>query len=211
MLTNHDASPTPDGRRLPAPDRTSTVTPLEVRQATFASAMRGFDRTEVTAFLQEAAEGFEHALRENDRVRQEIVRLEASLQQYRDLEGSLRNAVMNAQKLADDMRATATEDVARMRETTAQETARLREQAVQEAALILRDAQGQADLMRQRTTASVEDAQREIDNLRLKRREAESGVEAIIASLHNTLDFVREQEERSHRVLALRPRLEATA
>jgi cell division initiation protein len=211
MLTSHDASPTPDARRLPAPDRTSSVTPLEVRQARFASAMRGFDRAEVTAFLLEAAEGFEQALRENERTRQDVLRLEASLQQYRELEGSLRNAVMSAQKLADDMRETAAQDAARMRDAAAQDAARLREQAAQEAALLVREAQGQADLLLQRANASVEDSQREVDALRMKRRDAESGVEAIIASLHNTLDFVREQDERPHRVIALRPRLEATA
>ncbi len=117
---------------------------------------------------------------------------------------------MSAQKLADDMRATATEDVARMRETTAQETARARAgRAGSGAHRPRRGGPGRPDAAAD--DRRVEDVQREIDNLRLKRREAETSIEAIIASLHNTLDFVREQEERSHRVLALRPRLEATA
>ena len=42
----------PDARRLPVPERHVSVTPIDMRQARFASAMRGFDKTEVTAFLE---------------------------------------------------------------------------------------------------------------------------------------------------------------
>jgi cell division initiation protein len=201
MLMNHtEPPPSADSRRLPSPDRTPSVTPLDVRQAKFGAAMRGFDRAEVNAFLLEAADGYENATRENERLRQEIARLEASLHQYRELEGSLRNAVMNAQKLADDMRETARQDAERMRD-----------QAGQEALRIIREAEGKADLVLGRAQSGVEDVQREIDGLRLKRREAESGLESIIMALHNTLEFVREQETRENRVVAHRPRLEATA
>ena len=201
MLMNHaDASSSVDSRRLPSPDRTPTVTPLDVRQAKFGTTMRGFDRTEVTAFLLEAADGYEMATRENERLRQEIARLEASLHQYRELEGSLKSAVMNAQRLADDMRETARQDAERMRD-----------QAGQEALRIIKESEGKAELLLDRAQAAVEDVQREIDGLKLKRREAQSGLESIISALHNTLDFVREQEEREHRVVAHRPRLEATA
>ena len=81
-----------------------SITPLDMRQARFTTAIRGFDKTDVTTFLQEAAEGFDHALRENERLRMEIVRLEASLQQFRELEGSLRTTLMTAQTVADESR-----------------------------------------------------------------------------------------------------------
>jgi cell division initiation protein len=47
------------------------VTPLDLRQQRFQTAMRGYDRGEVNAFLAEAAEDYENALRENERLRQE--------------------------------------------------------------------------------------------------------------------------------------------
>ena len=150
-------------------------------------AMRGFDRADVTAFLQDAAEGFEHALRDNERLRQEIVRLETSLNQFRELEGSLKSTLMSAQKVADDMR----------------------ENAVQEAARLVREAEGRADLLVQRAQARTEDIEREIDGLHIKRREAETSLESTIAALHNTLDFIREQDrrEREERVVAHRPKI----
>src|SRR5688572_24177425 len=70
---------TTDTRRLPSPDRHLAVSPLDMRQTKFSMSMRGFDRSEVTAFLLEAADGYEQALRENERLRMEIARLEASL------------------------------------------------------------------------------------------------------------------------------------
>jgi cell division initiation protein len=180
-----------DVRRLPAPERHLGVTPLDMRQPTFSTAMRGFNKVEVSAFLEEAAGDYESALRENDRLRQEIHRLEASLNQFRELEGSLKTTLMSAQKVADDMRETATKDAAR----------------------ILRDAEGRADLLVQKAQARQEDIEREIDGLRLKRREVETNIEAAISSLHNTLDFIREQErrERDTKVVPHRPHVVQTA
>src|SRR5687768_422313 len=114
---NGESGPKPTGearRRLPSADRTLTVTPLDVRQAKFSAAMRGFDRSEVTAFLLEAADGYAQALRENDRLRQEVARLDSSLTQYRDLEGSLKSTLMTAQKTADDVRQNAAQEAARI-------------------------------------------------------------------------------------------------
>ena len=61
-----------------------------------------------------------------------------------------------------------------------------------------------------RENERLEDAQREIDGLRLRRREAEANVEAIISSLHSTLEFIRDQQ-REPRVVPLRPRMEAAS
>ncbi len=177
--------PTDAGRWLPAPDRSQTVMPLDMRKAKFGTAMRGFARAEVTAFLLEAAEGYEHALRENDRLRQDVVRLESSLVQYRDLEGSLKSTLMTAQKTADDVRASA--------QQAAQD---VREQAAQEAARLVREAEGRAELAAEKAQARLNDVQRDIDTLRMKRREAESNLESLVAALRNTMTLIHEQEQR---------------
>ncbi len=185
MLNNEDLTPAIETRRLPSPDRHSAPTPLDVRQAKFSTSMRGYERAEVNAFLLEAADGYEQATRENERLRQEVARLEASLSQYRELESALKGALMSAQKVSDDMKETASLDAAR----------------------IIREAEGRAELITQKAQAALEDVQREIDGLRLKRRESEVALESIIAALHNTLEFVREQDQREHRVIPHRPLL----
>ena len=177
--------------RITSPERHISITPLDMRQARFTTALRGFDKADVNAFLQEAAEGFDLAMRENERLRMEIVRLEASLSQYRELEGSLKTTLMSAQKIADDMR----------------------ENAQQEAARLVREAEGRVELMVQKAQARTEDIEREIDGLRIKRREAETNVEGTIAALHNTLDFIREQDrrEREDRVVQHWPKIAPVA
>jgi cell division initiation protein len=176
--------------RITSPERNISVTPLEMRQARFTAAFRGYDKADVTSFLQEAAEGFDQAMRENERLRMEIVRLEASLHQFRELEGSLQTTLVNAQKIADDVR----------------------DNARQEAQRIVREAEGRAELMLQKAQAKTEDIEREIDGLRIKRREAETNLEATISALHNTLDFIREQDgrEREDRVVQHWPKAATT-
>ena len=191
MFNEETTKQTDDLTRLTSADRHMSVTPIDMRQREFGAAMRGFDRGEVTAFLVEAAGEYELALRENDRLRQEIIRLEASLQQFRELEGSLKSTLMSAQKIADDMR----------------------ENAVKESQRIVREAEGQAELIVQATQGKIDAAQRDVDGLWMKRREAEAGVEATISVLQSTLEFMRERDRRGREsnVLPHRPHVAQTA
>jgi cell division initiation protein len=162
------------------------VTPLDLRQQRFQTVMRGYDRGEVQAFLLEVADDYENALRENDKLRQDVAKLDAVLGEHRGQERNLRNTLLTAQKLADE----------------------IKEQANNQAALIIREAEGRADLLLQKTQGRLEDMTREIDALRMKRREVENDVESLIKTLTNTLEFIRDQDQRARdeRVLLHRPR-----
>src|SRR5437868_11252512 len=81
------------------------VSPLDLRQQRFATAMRGFDKVEVTSFLAAVADDYEQALRETDRLRQDMARMEAVLAEHRDSEKSLKTTLLAAQRLADDIKA----------------------------------------------------------------------------------------------------------
>ena len=80
----------------------------------------------------------------------------------------------------------------------------------EEAKRVVRDAQGRSELLLEKTQARLEDVQREIDGLKLKRRDVETSIEATIQTLRNTLEFVREQDarDREDRLLLHRPRVE---
>ena len=162
------------------------VTPLDLRQQKFKTAMRGYDRGEVDALLAEVADDYEGAIREADRLRQELGRLEELLAEHRSEEKSLKNTLLSAQRLADEMRETAERDAQR----------------------VMRDAEARADLLVQKAQGRHEDLQREIDGLKARRRETETSVEAIINALKNTLDFVREQDQkdRDDKIRLMRPR-----
>jgi cell division initiation protein len=162
------------------------VTPLDLRQQRFQTVMRGYDRGEVQAFLLEVSDDYENALRENDKLRQDVAKLDAVLGEHRGQERNLRNTLLTAQKLADE----------------------IKEQATSEAGLIIREAEGRADLLLQKAQGRLEDITREIDALRMKRREVENDIEALVKTLTNTLDFIRDQDQRARdeRILLHRPR-----
>lgn len=163
------------------------VSPLDLRTQRFSTVMRGFDKVEVTSLLMAVAEDYEQALREADRLRQDLARLEGIVSQHREHEKSLQNTLMTAQKVADDTRANAEEEARR----------------------IVREAQSRSEMLLEKTQARLEDVQREIDGLKLKRREVETSIESTIQTLKNTLDYVREQDarDREERVVSYRPRL----
>jgi len=162
------------------------VSPLDLRQLRFRTTFRGFDRAEVLALIAEVADDYENALREVDKLRQEVSKMEALLNEHREHERNLRDTLMTAQRVSDDIRSNA--DV--------------------QARQILRDAEGRSDLLLQKTQARLEDVQREIDGMKMKRREVETTLESTISTLRNTLEFVREQElrEREEKILLHRPR-----
>jgi cell division initiation protein len=163
------------------------VSPLDLRQQRFRKAFRGFDPVEVTSFLAAVADDYENALRETDRLRQDLMRMEAVLNEHREHEKNLQNTLLTAQKVSDDIKANAELDARR----------------------IIREAEGRSELLLERTQARLEDIQREIDGLKLKRKDVETSIEANISTLRNTLEFVREQEarEREEKILFHRPRL----
>ncbi len=164
------------------------VSPLDLRQTTFPTAWKGYDPAKVRAFLLEASESFDTVARENERLRQELARLEGLIRQHRELEGTLNNTLIQAQKVADDMR----------------------NHSQLEADRIVREAKGRAELLMAAAQNRLEDVQREIDGLRMKRREVEVGIESIIGVLNHTLEFVREQP-RDARVVPHQPRMQAAS
>jgi len=178
--------PTDDPVAPQPPERVMRISPLDLRQQRFRTAMRGYDRTEVVAFLTEAADDYEHALREIDRMRSDLARMEALLGEHRDREANLRNTMLTAQRLADE----------------------IKEAAQNEAKLIVREAQGRADLLIQKAQVRLDEIDRDINELRLRRRDVEGSLESSIQALYRALEFIRDQDQNrpEEKVLLHRPR-----
>ena len=153
------------------------VSPLDLRQQRFRSSFRGFDKVEVTSFLAAVADDYEQALRDTDRIRQDMQRMEAIINEHREHERTLKTTLMTAQRLADEVKANAEHEAQR----------------------ILRDAEGRSELLLDKTQARLDDIQREIDSLKLRRKDVETSIEATIQTLRHTLEFVHEQDGRDNR------------
>jgi cell division initiation protein len=172
-----------DTGSMPA-ERVMRIAPLDLRQQRFKKSFQGFDRTEVVAFLTEAADDYEHALREIDRLRQDLARMEGLLAEHRDRESNLRNTLLTAQRLSDGVK----------------------EAAHNEAKMIVREAQGRADLLLQKASSRLEEIEHDINELRLRRRGVEGSLESSIQSLYHALEFIRDQDKPEDKVLLHRPR-----
>jgi len=177
--------------QIPAqpPERVMRISPMDMRQQRFRSALRGYDRTEVVAFLTEAADDYEHAMREIDRLRADLMRMETLLVEHRQRENTLRDTLLTAQAVSND----------------------LKETAQNEAKLIIREAQGRADLLLQKAQVRLEELDHDINELKLRRRDTEGSLESAIQALYRALEFIRDQDETrgEEKVLLHRPRQQA--
>src|SRR5258708_37516865 len=132
------------------PERVMRISPMDMRQQRFRSALRGYDRTDVVAFLTEAADDYEHAMREIDRLRGDLIRIEALLAEHRERENNLRDTLLTAQRLS----------------------AEVKDSAQTEARLIVREAQGRADLLLQKAQARLEEMGHDCTELKPRRPDA---------------------------------------
>jgi cell division initiation protein len=95
------------------------ITPLDVRKQEFRRVVRGLDPEEVSAFLSTVADEYEAVLVDNKQLRERILELDEKISEYRNMEKTLRDTLMTAERV--------------MNET--------KDNAMKEADLILRDAE----------------------------------------------------------------------
>ena len=102
------------------------------------------------------------------------MKLEAVLAEHRGQERNLRNTLLTAQKMADEVK----------------------DQATSEAERVIKRSRVARRPIVQKSQGRIEDVQREIEGMRAKRREVEDSVEALVKSLQGTLAFIKEQDAR---------------
>src|SRR5919202_3877031 len=97
------------------------IRPIDVRRKEFRNSLRGYDANQVDDFLDAVADEFERAYTDNSRMREEISSLRERLQQFEDLEGSIRAALVHAEQAANDLRRTANLEAEDVRKSAARE------------------------------------------------------------------------------------------
>ncbi|HSB82817.1 MAG TPA: DivIVA domain-containing protein [Candidatus Methylomirabilis sp.] len=81
--------------------------PLEITQREFGRRLRGLDPEEVQTFLEQIAEEMTRLLQENTDRAGQIQRLEGQLRVHQEREESLRNTLVTAQKMTEEIKANA--------------------------------------------------------------------------------------------------------
>ncbi len=75
------------------------ITPLDVRKQEFRKAMRGLDADEVYAFLSTVADEYEAVLNDNKALRERLLELDDKVQEYRQIERTLRDTLLTAERV----------------------------------------------------------------------------------------------------------------
>jgi cell division initiation protein len=83
------------------------LTPLDIRSQRFASRLRGVDAGEVENFLHLVSEDYAALSRERDHLADKVRDLEARVAELQGTEKLMRDTLVTAQSLAEDLRQTA--------------------------------------------------------------------------------------------------------
>ena len=156
------------------------LTPIDIRKWEFKKGMRGFDKYEVQAFLELAAEEFEKLQQDRREFEQKSKRLEKEIEEYRRVEKSLQDTLVSAKETTD----------------------RSMENSRKEAELIVGDAELHADKILEGARKKASKIEDEITRLTVLRDSFAVKLKGILSSQVELLDMFGEVnvEEKEFRV-----------
>lgn len=85
------------------------LTPIDIQRQDFEVKLRGYNADEVDDFLDLVGRDYEKLYRDNTELREEVKRLNASLEQYKKMEETLQQSIVLAQTAAEDIKKSAAE------------------------------------------------------------------------------------------------------
>ncbi len=86
------------------------LTPLEIKQQTFEKGLRGYDTTDVQAFLTLVSNEFEHLLNKNKELEQQIDKLTERVKHYERVEDALHETLQTAKESVEQKMAGAKQE-----------------------------------------------------------------------------------------------------
>ena len=120
------------------------ITPMDIEQQEFTKSFRGYNEEEVDDFLDKIVKDYEELINENVRLNEEIEKMQEKLKEFSEIEETLRSALLNAQKSAEEMKG----------------------RVESEAKIIIEKAELEAKSLKQQVFQKEDLAKNEIDNLR---------------------------------------------
>jgi cell division initiation protein len=157
------------------------LTPLEIQKQTFSRAFKGYHPDEVRAYLHLVAEEIERLLRENDRLSRETMSLREDLEDHSNRERILKDTLLSAQKVAEDLTANARK----------------------EAELIVKDAELLSERYLAQAAERVGDLEKAIQDLKIERRAARRRLQTTLDTVQQMVQLDAEQEANDEPLTAL--------
>ena len=136
------------------------LTPLDIRKQEFKKAMRGLDGDEVHAFLATIADEYEAAINDNKALRERLLELDDKVQEYRNMEKTLRDTLLTAERV----------------------TVEAKDNARREAELIVKEAQIEAEKAVRDVRNTAMNLRQEIQTLKQQKDGYLSRLKALIES-----------------------------
>ncbi len=146
------------------------ITPLDIQQKQYRKAFRGLDPEDVHQFLELVRSEFEDLVKENNSLKDELRRRLGEIEDYREREKTLKDTMMTAQRISEDIKTNAKKD----------------------AELVVSEAQVQADRTIQGAHARLVSIVEEINELKRQRSTYESGLKSLLESHTKLLDITVE-------------------
>ena len=157
------------------------LTPLEIQKQTFSRVLKGYHTDEVRAYLHLIAEEIERLLRENDRLVRDSAMLREDLEDHSNRERILKDTLLSAQKVAEDLTANARK----------------------EAELIVKDAELLSERLIEQAMQRVAELERSITDLKLERRAVRNKLQSTLDSVQHMVVLDAEQEANEEPLTAL--------
>lgn len=148
------------------------LTPLDIKKQEFKKVLRGYDPVEVDTFMDMLANELEEALRAQKETRDRGIELETQLRDYRQIEKTLQQTLLQAQET----------------------TGRIQENARKEAELVVREAEARAVKMLEETSSGLVRMGNELQQLRARRDSMLGQLKVLLSS---ELDLIKAMENAS--------------
>ena len=148
------------------------LTPLDIQKQTFSTKLRGFNTDEVRAYLHLVAEDVERLVRDVDRLSRENAMLREDLEDHSHREQILKDTLLSAQKVSEDVRATAQKD----------------------AELIVKDAELLSERLVAQAMQRVADLEKAIQDLKVERKVARNKLQSILDLIQQMVVLDAEEE-----------------
>jgi cell division initiation protein len=149
------------------------ITPLDIQQKQFPYKFRGFDDEEVYAFLEIIREEMEDLLRENASLKENSIRLENQIKEYKDMETTLRETLVTAQQMVEEYKSNARK----------------------EAELLIKEAELRSDVLLKEAQEKVIKIHEDIVDLKGIRRHFKEELKRLIEGHLKMLEYDKEREE----------------
>ena len=148
------------------------ITPLDIENKRFSKQMKGYNCDEVDDFLDELTLEYGKIYKENAELKSQREDLDDSVGKYKNIETSLQNTLVMAQKTADEI-----VDVAK-----------------KQAEQIVRDAEHQAKTVMDETNIEIINKQKEISNLKKDIEVYKAKMESLLIAQLEILKEIKEDE-----------------